>query len=304
MKKNLILIAVALVFATMQLSAATTLIHYWNFNSVSPKLKSARDVVSLPIPAFAANQSVSAASLIFQAIPGTASPYSTYCDSVLFTSGTGNVVNMRGTDAAGLALRLRNPSDKMQMLLNIPSTGYNNIVISYDIQRSSSSNGALTNTFWYSTDNGTTWLNSTNGGLLSKDTIQTSPNWNFKTVTITDPAANDNANLLFKILFTGGQNTGTSGNNRIDNITVEGIAIGITAAIVENQQNHEITMTPSTIKAGVVTFSEVVNAVVYNVQGKQVKAITKTANLVTSDLAKGLYIVRINGSVSKKLIIN
>lgn len=300
MKKNLFLIAVVLVFATTQLSAVTTLIHYWNFNSVSPKLKAAKDVVSFPIPAFAADQSVSSASLIYQAIPGTASPYSTYCDSVLFTTGTGNPVNMRGTDAAGLGLRFRNPSDKMQLILNIPSTGYNNIIISYDIQRSSAANGAATNTFFYSTDNGTNWKNSTNSGLLSKDTIQTSPNWNFKTVSITDPAANNNSNLLFKIQFTGGQNTGTSGNNRIDNITVEGTAIGITAAIEESQLTKEITMTS---KTGVVIFSEACDAVVYNVQGKQVKSVAKTTNLLTSDLDNGLYIVRINCSLSKKLII-
>jgi hypothetical protein len=59
-------------------------------------------------------------------------------------------------------------------------------------------------------------------------------------------------------------------------------------------------MTP---KTGVVTFSEACDAVVYNVQGKQVKAVAKTTYLATSDLAKGLYIVRLNGSVSKKLII-
>jgi len=162
----------------------------------------------------------------------------------------------------------------------------------------------LTNTFFYSTDNGTTWLNSTNGGSISKDTIQTSANWNFKTLSITDLVANNNPNLQFKILFTGGQNTTTSGNNRIDNITVEGTSIGGTTAINETElKNTAINMSPNSTTNGVVHFSEVVDAVVYNVQGRQIKAVAKATDLDTSDLSKGIYVVRINGLVSKKLII-
>jgi DNA-binding transcriptional regulator YiaG len=81
---------------------------------------------------------------------------------------------------------------------------------------------------------------------------------------------------------------------------VEGTAIGGTTAVEDAQLNKEITLIP---KTGVVTFSESCDAVIYNVQGKQVKAVAKTTNLTTSDLAKGLYIVRLNGSVSKKLIV-
>jgi len=258
-------------------------------------------VTSNPIVSIPADVTKSTASLIYQVIPGTASPYSTYCDSVPLATGTGSPVNMRNSDPAGLALRLRNPSDQMQLVLSIPTTGYKNIIISYDIQRSSAGNGALTNTLYYSVDNGTTWKNSTtnNGGLISKDTIQTSANWNFKTVSITDPSANNNANLKFKILFTGGQNIGTSGNDRIDNITVEG---DNTTGISENYINN-ITMYPNPCNTGVINFGESVNAEVYNLVGKQVKAVVNANLLSTVDLAKGVYIVRIAGSAPQKLII-
>jgi len=305
MKKILLSIAVISIFCSMQLSALS-LVHYWNFNSLSLRLTAAKDVVSSPITQIPADFTLSQASLVYQAIPSTASPYSTYCDSVPLAVGVGSPANMRNGDPVGLALRLRNPSDQMQLVLSIPTAGYKNIVISYDLQRSSAGNGALTNTFYYSVDNGTTWKNSTtnNGGLISKDTIQSSPNWAVKSVTITDPAANNNANLKFKILFTGGQNTGTSGNNRIDNITVEGTLLGETTAIQESEFNNAaINMLPNSTINGVVHFSEVVDAVVYNVQGRQIKAVTKATDLVTSDLSKGIYVVRINGLVSKKLII-
>jgi len=300
MKRNVLSISVILVFATMHLSALT-LVHYWNFNTLSLKLKAAQDVTSNPIVSIPADVTKSTASLVYQIIPGTASPYSTYCDSVPLATGTGTPVNMRNNDPAGLALRLRNPSDQMQLVLSIPSTGYRNIVISYDIQRSSAGNGALTNTLYYSVDNGTTWKNSTtnNGGLISKDTIQTSANWNFKTVSITDPSANNNANLKFKILFTGGQNIGTSGNDRIDNITVEGDVL----AAVNNPVVNEVSMYPNPCSTGVVNFDKSINAGVYNLVGKQVKAIVNAKELSTADLSKGVYMVRIAGSSIQKLII-
>jgi hypothetical protein len=120
MKNKLLLFVAMLLLGNFQVSAepnqALTLIHYWNFNTLSPKMKAARDVVASPIPSFSADFSLSAASLMYQAIPGTSSPYNTYSDSVLFAAGTGTPVNMRNSDAAGLALRLRNPSDQMQLV--------------------------------------------------------------------------------------------------------------------------------------------------------------------------------------------
>ena len=298
MKKILLTIAVIFALSSTQLSALS-LVHYWNFNATNVPVDaaSATDVVSTPLTPIHTDLSLTTtpATLIYQAIPGTASPYSTYWDVT-----TGDLGNARNSDVAGNCLRLRNPSDQMQLVLNIPSTGYRNITISYDIQRSSVGNGALTNTYYYSVDNGTTWKNSTtNSGLISRDTIQTSAAWAVKSVTITDPAANNNANLKFKILFTGGQNTGSSGNNRIDNVTVEGDIL----AAVNTPVANEVSMYPNPCKSGVVNFGEAVNVDVFNLVGKQLKTVSKTTTLSTSDLAKGIYTIRINGALTQKLII-
>jgi Secretion system C-terminal sorting domain len=186
--------------------------------------------------------------------------------------------------------------------LNIPSNGYQNITISYDIQRSSAGNGALTNTFYYSTDGGSTWKNSvTNAGADTKDTIQTSPNWNFKTITITDPAANNNSNLKFKILFTGGQNTGTSGNNRIDNITVEGTTF--VATEISNQSDVDnLILFPNPNNTGVVNFSKSVDAKLFSIDGRLVKSVTQSTSMNISDVAKGIYLIQIGNSTQQLIV--
>ena len=316
MNKNFILIAVALVFATTQLSATPTLtlIHYWNFNSISiplkeqsfssssndntnPKLTLDRALPANALTPIAADASLStpAATLIYQVKPGTVGTVYSGWDPAGVSTGTSN---QRGTDISGNALRPRDAWQNMELVLNMPSTGYQNLTIKYDSQRSGS--GPTVNTYYYSVDGGTNWI-ITGLSTLTNPVVIPSTGFALQTITITDVNADNNANLKFKIWYS--DPTNLAGNNRIDNITVEGTAVGGTTAIEEAQLNKEITMTPSTNKTGVVTFSEVVNAVVFNVQGKQVKAVAKTTNLVTSDLAKGLYIVRINGSVSKKLII-
>jgi len=303
MKKNSILIAVALVFATTQLSAVT-LIHYWNFNLVSATTIPASDMLfntSTPVsaldrripanaltPITADFTLVSPATVVYQAKSNA---------SISVISGwdtsTGSTGNARNGDVAGNCLRPRDSWQDMELVLNIPSTGYQNLTIKYDSQRSGS--GPTVNTYYYSVDGGTNWITTGLSTLTNPATIPPS-GFALQTITITDVNADNNANLKFKIWYSDPLNL--AGNNRIDNITVEGTTV--VTAIDQTQSTKEITMTP---KTGAVTFSEVVDAVVYNVQGKQVKAAAKTISLVTSDLAKGLYIVRLNGSVSGKLVV-
>ena len=62
-------------------------------------------------------------------------------------------------------------------------------------------------------------------------------------------------------------------------------------------------MYPNPCNSGVVNFGSMVNVEVFNLVGKQIKAITKTTTLNTEDLAKGIYNVRINGTSTQKLIV-
>ncbi|MEI8087015.1 MAG: T9SS type A sorting domain-containing protein [Paludibacter sp.] len=300
MKKNFILIAVALVFVTTKLSAETTLLHYWNFNGTNVPIAADitnKDVVISPLTPISADVTLTSypASIIYRTVSGTVSAMS-YWD--LVGAGTGSTLNARNSDVAGDCLRPRDAWTNMELVLNIPTTGYDNPIIMYDVQRSSS--GPTVNTYSYSVDGGTSWITT---GLSTTTNTVVIPSTGFvtQTVTINNTPANNTANLQFKILFS--VSAKGAGNDRIDNITVEGTK-GVYNAIEQNQFNNTaINMSPNTTKNGVVNFSEVVDAVVYNVQGKQVKTVAKTDKLITSDLTKGLYVVRINGSTTKKLII-
>lgn len=176
--------------------AATTaqldLIHYWNFNT------------SLTTP----SQSNGGASLL---VTG------------LTEFGTGNsfaAANARNSDVAGAHLRVNNPlTPATQIQIATPTTGFENIVVQYETRRSGQ--GAGSQQVSYTLD-GTSYIN-------------------FATFTIPDgtpavqildftslPSANDNPNFGIRVTFSQGSG-GMSGNNRFDNLTVEGNAMPLTA---------------------------------------------------------------------------
>ena len=299
MKKILLTIAVIFALSSTQLSALS-LVHYWNFNGTNvPYLTeaSSRDVVLTPLTPIQTDLSLTTtpATLIYQVKTGTASPFMSYWDTT--TGGTGNA---RNGDAAGNCLRPRDAWSSMELVLNIPSKGFRNLKIMYDVQRSGS--GPNVNTYSYSVDGGTTWIKTglnVNGKGLGTDTIAVIPGTGFATesITITDPAAENNANLKFRIWFSDPKNT--AGNNRIDNITVEGDIL----AAINSPAVNEVSMYPNPCTKGVVNFGSRVNVEVFNLVGKQIKAVAKTTTLTTEDLAKGIYTVRINGASTQKLII-
>ncbi|MEI7501977.1 MAG: T9SS type A sorting domain-containing protein [Paludibacter sp.] len=299
MKKNLLSIAVFLLLASSQLSALS-LVHYWNFNGTNvPFLTEAKslDVVLTPLTPIQTDLSLTAtpATLTYQAKTGVASPFMSYWDT-----STGCTNNARNGEVAGNCLRPRDAWSNMQLVMNIPSTGFKNLKIMYDVQRSGS--GPNVNTYSYSVDGGTNWINTglnVNTKGLGTDTIAAIPGTGFATesITITDPAAENNANLKFRIWFSDPKNT--AGNNRIDNITVEGDIL----AALKSTTVIEVNMYPNPCKSAVMNFSKLVNVEVFNLDGKQIKSVANTLNMNTTDLAKGIYMVRINGTSSQKLII-
>jgi hypothetical protein len=305
MKKNFILLAVVLFSVSAQLSALS-LVHYWNFNGANVPLltegagtlKNGQDVVLTPLTPIQADSSMTTtrATLIYQAKAGTASPFMSYWDT-----STGSTGNARNGDAAGNCLRPRDAWSSMELVLNIPSTDIKNLKIMYDVQRSGS--GPNVNTYSYSIDGGTTWKSdglSTNGGALGTNSITTVPSSGFATttVTITDPIAENNAKLKFRIWFS--DPTNTAGNNRIDNITVEGDPL---TSAISNHKINSIAMYPNPCKTGRVNFSDNVNVEVFNMTGKQIKSVSKTNKLITTDLVKGVYLVRLNGVSTQKLVV-
>jgi Lamin Tail Domain/CotH kinase protein len=176
--------------------AATTpvvpLMHYWNFNTIATPL--------------VATQTVGGAALT-----------ATLTNGAAIISDSGNsfaAANSRNGDPAGAHLRVNNPTGAT-LDFAIPTVGYQNVLVQFETRRSTQ--GAATQTVSY-TLNGTTFVT-------------------YNTYTVTDgtpdvrildfrdiPAADNNPVFALRITFQPGTG-GITGNNRFDNLTVEGEAL-------------------------------------------------------------------------------
>ena len=183
--------------------ATLTLLHYWNFNDIT-------SLSTFTNPTFSIGGG--ALNFDFTTVLGTLG----YYDS---TSATASTLNAQNGDPAGDALRIRNPS--IDFIIAAPTTNYKNIVLTYAVESSSATYAALTDSIYYTTD-GTTY---TNAGLATKSydlTPFVDPNYTLETFDFSSiPAVNNNANFKVKIVFSNG-NLNTKGNDRFDNITVQG----------------------------------------------------------------------------------
>ena len=129
--------------------------------------------------------------------------------------------NTRNESLAGTLLKVRNPSDTRSLFLNMPTTGYKSVIVQFATARSSNT-GATIQNYSYTVDG----VNYIQTGL-SKITHNTTPDTadlivlDFSEIS----TVNDNANFKVKIDFAGPTVSGTSGNNRFDNVSLEGIPL-------------------------------------------------------------------------------
>lgn len=180
-------------------TAQTTLVHYWNFNNSTSE-------AAILAPT---------STLLAGSITASTSLPNTYVD---FANGTGQnftAENARNSDPIGSHLRYNYPTFG-NLQFNIPTTGYNNVVVKFITRRSGA--GAGTQTWSYST-NGTTY-----------QTFQTvSPPDGAPTLTTLDfssiAGASNNPNFKLKVEFAAGSG-GAVGNNRFDNFTVDATPAG------------------------------------------------------------------------------
>ena len=134
---------------------------------------------------------------------------------------------------AGNGIRPRNPLDSTYLYYFIPTTNYKNILLKYATQTSSLTSGDSIQTFNYSVDGGATWRLSGISEAYDSAWIAGMPTGTIPyrtnpiTIQFTDPAANNCPGLVFRIGFKGrtGNTTGASGNNRFDNISLQGDSI-------------------------------------------------------------------------------
>ena len=135
--------------------------------------------------------------------------------NILFAAGT--ATNARLGDIAGSALSLQggtsNANNGRNITLNVSTLGFTNIVISFATQGTST--GFTSNQLQYSLDGitfldfGAPYVPATAFGAIPV------------VFTLSSIAGlNNNPNAVFRIIFNGA--TSSTGNNRIDNLVVEG----------------------------------------------------------------------------------
>lgn len=206
---------------------AQTLVHYWNFNNNSSEAAITTPNIAL----------VSGASL--QAIPGGSSV-------IDFAGGTGqnfNIENLnaRNGDASGTHLRFNNPIGGA-LQFDLPTTGYENVVVKFTTRRSGS--GAGTQLWSYSVDGNNFTPFATILPVDGNPTLQT---LDFSAVA----NVSNNPNFKLKVEFSANPG-GSVGNNRFDNFTLDATSAGgadTTAPLVtynpaNNATNVATTVTP------------------------------------------------------------
>ncbi len=177
--------------ANFEEKPAPELVHYWHFNNLP-----SGTISSVP-----ADYSVLGDAVI--TYPGSGSGY---MDRI----SDGTALNAALGAAPGYALRVRNPSDTREMFLTIPTTGYEDICLSYAVKRTT--NGAQEQSVFYRTA-------APGGWTQLGQTVIITENYELLSFDFSDIDASDNnPDFAVKILFGGSNASGTEGNNRFDNI--------------------------------------------------------------------------------------
>ena len=307
MKKQLQILSLAITFAmgvALQ-SNGQTLIHYWHFNNYAQGAMHTDTIHA--VAADYSDLSVATANILYAEIAGTSPVYNSYVDSVQPSAGAPDydTVNTQMSEPAGAALRVRNPSDSMQLYFYIPTTNFNNIVLSYGCESSSATHGMLQQVFDYSVDSGLTWR--TSGLSIPSDSTKTV----FTRTTVSFPAdtqVNNNPKLVFRITFLG-NNTGTSGNNRFDNVTVMGDSIGAVSPTYVGQLNaNKLSYTVYPNPAGTTINISGIDAgdklvMIFNELGQNVYTGSKNGkgfSLDVSALDAGNYYLRVRSNLTGK----
>ncbi|PJJ67739.1 choice-of-anchor I family protein [Chryseobacterium geocarposphaerae] len=218
---------IAAFFLQGNIFGQTSLIHYWNFNN-----NASAATITTPTSTLTG---------------GSMTAFTGGTTEIDFAGGTGqnfNVdnLNARNGDASGTHLRYNIPIGG-NLQFNLPTTGYNNVVVKFTTRRSGS--GAGTQTWTYSTD-GTTFLPyQTVSPLDANPQLIT---FDFSAIA----GVANNPNFKLKVEFAAGAG-GTVGNNRFDNFTVDATAVSgtdttpptVTYLPANNTNNASTTVNPA-----------------------------------------------------------
>ena len=125
------------------------------------------------------------------------------------------------------ALRLRNPAGALT--LDLPTTGYRDVQLRYAVNRTAA-NGAERQQIAYSLDGGKTF---TAAGLSTSEVTVMPDAWTLAELDFSGIAgADDNPNFVVRLTMSGGggEPSNTAGNQRINNLTLDGYVIPVTGS--------------------------------------------------------------------------
>jgi hypothetical protein len=287
-----------------------TLLYYWHFNSLATSgVNYGRNLLinsDSTTPAITTPGTVT-----WQLQAGDPNPS---VDTINIADNVaGDFINARGSalntpTANNWGLRPRNPSQYGQLVFNIPTTGFQNIIIKFECESSSTASGILNQLLDYSTDGGNTYSSTGIAVTTAPSTVKASEDsigivWGLVVVDLTAATAVNNASsLLFRIRYTGPNavQSKTSGNDRFDNFTVES-GSSSTATIGINAMDAGYNMYPNPSYDGQVYFTApttgVKNVVFYNTTGQAVytTSVSGTSSSVNvGNLVSGIYYININ----------
>jgi hypothetical protein len=173
--------------------AGDTLMYYWSFNGADSSMRQAD----------------------FGVHGGT---FNYYCAYIDYTGGS--PINVQGGAAdSGQCLRVRNPSDSL--IFYMPTTGYDSVTFAFAEEASSTSSGSTLNGISYTTDG----VNYVTTALGNSNTYNIGITFALYTFNFSsDPATSNNPKFAIKITPLN-NNTGTSGNDRFDNVTLSGVRV-------------------------------------------------------------------------------
>lgn len=242
------------------------------------------------------------AQILYAKQTGTSAAYSTYIDPYTPTTADLDTFNVRMGVPSGNCLRVRNPSDSMELFFYMPTTHYKNIVMKYGTEASNGGSGQHRQIFSYSVDSGATWRTS---GLSIPSDSAWANTFHLTTVSFSDTETRNNPRFVFRIRFQG-NTTGTSGNNRFDNVSLEGDSIIIMPgavpqvavspfSIAPNPAGNTITLTTAAEHNQYITITDIAGRTV--LAATPLTAKENTINI--SHLVRGLYFVTVTNVQTK-----
>jgi hypothetical protein len=176
----------------------------------------------------------------------------------------GTLLNVEMGETPGAAARVRNPAALRSLVFDVPTTGAENIVFTYAIQRSE--NGSQSNTIEYSLD-GTTFISA---GLTdnTQDVVGFEVWQNLTYDFSSIEGANDNENFKIRISYNHASASNPSGNNRYDNITVTGTLLQNDLSLFELTANQiQVYPNPANDVVSISAESEVQKLFVFDAVG-------------------------------------